>query len=312
MYQSRRSPPVMPPPRRRTQTVEPPHPQRRLSPLRIAMMIGLVVTLAIGLPHFAAAAQQHHNQQQAQQRQADFSKALSAAIDPVIAAHHSGTVGVAITDPATAITRTYGSSGVFEAASTSKLITALAYYHAAEKGDRNLNTMVGSFSAQFQLQQMVNQSNNESWHLLADYLGDTSLQHYAKSIGSDYTVGKNTVSPASMAQTLAKLSQGKLLSSPHTTQLLSYMQQTNDDTMIPAAMPNGVTVYHKYGLLNGNLHDVAILRAHNTTFSLAIYTHDTDDQSIPERSTMIAHIARAAAEVLFSSKNPHYYAEHSS
>lgn len=47
-----------------------------------------------------------------------------------------------------------------------------------------------------------------------------------------------------MAHLLAELSEGRLLNQEHTAQLLSYMQDTNYEDLIPAAVPAGVTVFH--------------------------------------------------------------------
>lgn len=173
----------------------------------------------LGIPRVIAAAEQRAEQQ----RQEEFSAALSAAINPLLAANSTPAIGVALTDTQTGITRTYGQTTPFAAASTAKLITSLAYYHAVEQGTRDLTQPLGSYSAQFQMKQMINQSNNQSWEVLVEDLGRANLQRYAASIGSDYTVGANTISPASMAKILAQLYQGKLINTAHTAELLSYM-----------------------------------------------------------------------------------------
>lgn len=303
MYQTYHSTPI--PNRRRGQTPPPPPPTRfsmRKIVVCLLCILLIIGSVGIAIPRAIAAAEQRAEQE----RQEAFSTALSAAISPILTANSTPTIGIALTDTKTGITRTYGTTTPFSAASTAKIITALAYYHAVERGERSLTRTLGSYSAQFQIKQMINQSNNQSWEMLVEDLGRTNLQQYAKSIGSDYTVGVNTISPGSMTKVLSQLHQGNLLNSVHTTELLSYMQHTNEESMIPAGAGTGVTVYHKYGLLDGNLHDVGILSKNNSTFSIAIYTKNTNDRDDAARTKVIAQITSVASHIIFSSSNPHY------
>lgn len=147
---------------------------------------------------------------------------------------------------------------------------------------------------------MVNQSSNDSWDLLVGAIGKSELQAYAASIGLDYKVDGNTLSPSSMSALLAKLYSGQLLSKAHTAKLLSYMQNTNDDTLIPAALGSNITVYHKYGLLDGELHDAAILVSGDTAYTLTIYTKNTDDSDDKQRTQIIHQLTQAIASILFA------------
>ena len=54
------------------------------------------------------------------------------------------------------------------------------------------------------------------------------------------------------------------------------MQNTNFETLIPAAVPPGVGVFHKYGLLFGNLHDASILVQGDRAFVFVVYTLGRD------------------------------------
>ena len=38
------------------------------------------------------------------------------------------------------------------------------------------------------------------------------------------------------------------------------MQHTNDEDLIPAAVSPDITVHHKYGVVEGYVHDAALLR----------------------------------------------------
>ena len=224
----------------------------------------------------------------------------NSTINSIIADSSDYQIGVALQDVSTGQHKSYGMDVPFEAASTGKLITAATYYHDVEAGQVSLSDIIGAYSAQYQLQQMINKSNNESWNLIAGELGIDALTTYASSIHVDYQGEGNTITPASMVSFLSQLYAGKLLNSDDTNQLLSYMQHTNDESLIPPAVPDDITVYHKYGLLDGELHDVAILVKGDKAYTLAIYTKDTDDSSDTDRTNIIQSITKAAVSQLFN------------
>jgi beta-lactamase class A len=85
-------------------------------------------------------------------------------------------------------------------------------------------------------------------------------------------VVNNKINPNDMALLLEKLYTGKLLNPQNTKLLLSYMQHTNHDDLIPPAVPIGIAVFHKYGSFNGDLHDAAIIDNGKSPFILTIYS----------------------------------------
>lgn len=205
--------------------------------------------------------------------------ALSAALAPIIGSDPSVKISVATVDLDNGQAATFGSNDPFVAASTAKLITAACFLHNVEQGVDSLDEQLNGYSAQFQLQQMINQSDNDSWNALNDDIGLGNLLKYAQTHGVDsYNLDQNSLTAADEARLLAKLYSGQLLNQQHTQLLLGFMQHTNEEEMIPAAVPAGVTVYHKYGLLGGDLHDVGILTYQGHAVALAIYT-DADDLS---------------------------------
>ena len=58
--------------------------------------------------------------------------------------------------------------------------------------------------------------------------------------------------------------------------LLSYMQNTSNDDLIPDGVPTDATVYHKYGYLGGELHDAGIIVYNGHRVALTIYTKSSD------------------------------------
>ncbi|MET3141967.1 UNVERIFIED_ORG: hypothetical protein ABIB13_001670 [Arthrobacter sp. UYEF2] len=106
----------------------------------------------------------------------------------------------------------------------SKILTATAYYHLVEEGSASLDDPLGAFTSEFQLQAMVQDSNNESRSLLMDAVRLSELSEYAAEMDITYDPEVNTLSTADMAHMLAELFEGRLLGQEHTEQLLSYMQ----------------------------------------------------------------------------------------
>jgi beta-lactamase class A len=121
---------------------------------------------------------------------------------------------------------------------------------------------------------MINSSKNDSWLLLMQVIGFPRLTEYAAAIGINYDPTRNLLTPMEMAILLMKLYSGDLISAEHAAELLGYMQQTNYEELIPPAGPAGLTVYHKYGIVYGYMHDVAVLTSDDAAYSLVIYTDD--------------------------------------
>jgi beta-lactamase class A len=224
---------------------------------------------------------------------------LDSAIAGIISAYSQYQVGVALIDLSDGALHQYGVGAPFEAASTAKILTAAAYYQLVEAGTASLDDPLGDFTSGFQIREMVQDSDNDSWSLLMDAVGHSRLQSYAASIGVSYDPEANTLSAADMARVLAELYAGKLLDPEDTQELLSYMQNTNYESLIPAAIPDTVTVFHKYGLLDTELHDAAILTDGAAGCVLVIYTKGNGLDDVQERTGVIHEITRAVTGALF-------------
>lgn len=225
--------------------------------------------------------------------------ALDAEINAVIQANSGYRVGVALIDVEDGMVHEYGVTTKFVAASTGKILAAAAYYHLVETGKASLGTPMGASTAGQQIRQMVQQSNNESWALILSAVGYRGLTNYAASIGIPYDRSLNTLTPAEMARTLTELYSGRLLNAENTRQLLSYMQKTNYEVLIPAAVPPGVTVFHKYGLLNGYLHDASILVQGERAYVFVVYTLGRDMSDMAARTRVIHQLTGTVTAGLF-------------
>ena len=224
---------------------------------------------------------------------------LGAALQGTLAENAGHRIGVAVVDTLSGTLQTFGDVSPYAAASTAKILTAAAYYHLVETGEKSLDTPLGAFDARFQLKAMVNTSSEDSWLLLMQDIGYPRLIEYAGSIGLQYDPEQNLLTPPDMARLLAALSSGKLLNAEHTEELLGYMQQTNDEDLIPAALDPGITVHHKYGVVQGYVHDAAVLSSGGRSYAVAIYTWGPDDADSTDRLRIIHQLTREITAALF-------------
>ncbi|MFC9350581.1 serine hydrolase [Arthrobacter sp. NPDC057013] len=224
---------------------------------------------------------------------------LEEQLNAIIAVNSRYQLGVALVDMSDGVLRQYSVREKFVAASTGKILAAAAYYHLAEVGVLSLAAPMGGQTAAFQIRQMIQQSNNTSWALILGAIGRQGIQDYAASLGIAYDRTFNTLSPAETALILTLLYTGRLLSPAHAAELLSYMQNTNYETLIPAAVPQGITVFHKYGLLNGNLHDASILVQGQRAYAFVVYSLGASAADIPVQTTIIRQLTQAVVARLF-------------
>ncbi|MBP7837297.1 serine hydrolase [Candidatus Saccharibacteria bacterium] len=182
-------------------------------------------------------------------------------------------ISVSLVDVKTNTARDFGAQETFAGASTTKVLTAVAYLKQVEEGKKTLDQDISGSTATHHLQQMINQSNNESWSALNRTVGHTELEAYAHSIGmGSYQFSGNTLQTKDEALLLAKLTRGELITKEHRAILYSYMQNTNNEDMISAVIPENAVVHHKYGELEDRLHDAAIIDYKNRPLVLVIFT----------------------------------------
>ena len=224
---------------------------------------------------------------------------LPAEIQRIIGEHPDHRIGVAIMDTSDGALQSYGDVAPYTAASTAKVLTAAAYYHLVETGEKSLDTQLGAFTAAFQLKAMINTSSDDSWILLMRDIGYPRLTEYAARMGITYDPEQNLLAPADMARLLQQLSTGKLLNTGHTAELLGYMQHTNDEDLIPAAVSPEITVHHKYGVVEGYVHDAALLSAGDRSYAVVIYTWGPDDADSADRLDLIHDLTHRLTGALF-------------
>lgn len=168
----------------------------------------------------------------------------------------------------------------FTGASTTKVLTAITVIKEIESGKFKYSTPIykNGPSIASELNLMINQSNNVAWGNLNSLATWTNIVNQANTLGmKGYNCNGNLITPAADARMLSDLYMGNILTKADTHYLLSLMQNTNEENLIPPSLPKGSIYYHKYGWLNDGssnvLNDTAIILYHNKVYILSIYTN---------------------------------------
>ena len=190
---------------------------------------------------------------------------------------------------------------IYHAASTTKLITAVKLLSEIENGRFNLSDKLGNYTILYQLEQLINQSNNVSWDLFNNLLGLKNQQDFVQEFGiTNYNSNRNEIAPQDTALLLELLLKGKIIGSSSVRMLLSYMQNTDVESFIPAAVPGKFTVYHKYGLYEDNVHDAAVINKGQDTYIWVIYTNGRGYQYYDTRVKIIHQLTEIFVNYLES------------
>ncbi|MDB5168772.1 MAG: serine hydrolase [Candidatus Saccharibacteria bacterium] len=226
-----------------------------------------------------------------------FKPTVQADINQAIATDGDVEVAVSLVDLDTGKQYDAGETGVvFQAASTAKLIAVIDYLHEVELGNVTLDQTIDGTSARQLIKQMLEVSDNTAWVDINNVLG-SKQQAYAQSIGlTSFTGGEyNTITAADEAKLLSLLYQGKLINTEHKELMYSYMNAADGTNLIKSALPSDATVYHKYGMLGGNLHDTAIVNYQGHNFALVIFTKNPNDElnDYSQRVALIYSITQA-------------------
>ena len=203
--------------------------------------------------------------------------AMAAQINSVISQHPDMDIGVSMRDLDNDQSYHYGVSSPFIAASISKVLTATLFLHQVEQGQQSLNEDVDGNSASYELQQLIEISDNTAWSNLNDLLTHNALATYAQSIGlQNYDPDQNTLTVDDISMLLDKLYKNELLKPADTQMLMNYMHDANYDGYIVASVPSNVKVYHKVGFLDDRVNDAAIIDNGKHPYVLVIFTKMDD------------------------------------
>lgn len=231
-----------------------------------------------------------------------YSVNLSAAMQSAVDANSDFIIGISFFDLDRGVSASVNGDFSFTAASTTKLLAAVTFLNGVEKGAYSLSQPLEDRSAEYHLQQMINQSNNHSWDLFNALLTLKGQENYAKSIGINSFDGQqNKITPNDMALLLRKLFTGELLQDGYTRLLLSYMDKTNEESFLPSGLPAGASIFHKYGIYEDNVHDGGIITDGNHRYILAIYTNGKGFYQYENRATIFHGIQSALTAIIHQS-----------
>lgn len=232
---------------------------------------------------------------------------LEVKLGAIIAANPNVDIAVGVVDSKTNTKANYGFDEPFHGASTTKVLTATAYLSLVEKGERSLETVISGRTAKDHIRLMINRSNNQSWAVLNSAVGYNQLTQYGKDTGlRSFNYVGNTITAADQATLLQKLYKRQLINEAHTTLLLSYMQTTNNETMLPVTLPAGANIFHKYGQLEDRLHDTGIIEFKDRPLILTIYTKGgaADGSVYASRTALIQAIAKTVYDTFYAIPAP--------
>jgi hypothetical protein len=189
----------------------------------------------------------------------------------------------------------YHSNEPSDAASTAKLISASLLLADIEKGQIKLTDRLGDGKVVYQLQAMVQRSDDNAWAQINDYLTHKSLQAYADGLGlNTYEAETNTISAADMTGFLRLLSEGKLLDSAHTKLLLSFMTHTNYEDFISPAVGRAYDFHHKVGLDADQVNDTAVISSDQDKLFISIFSNGHGSYNWEARAATFQEITKAA------------------
>lgn len=280
--------------------------------LRTIIVIGAIVILAIS----GFAYNQYRNLERAdtisrqnaekklEELQSTKIQMLTAQLDPkineIIASYPHLQISVACIDINSGKLLHYGLNEPFIAASTSKLLSAIFYLVLVEKGQLGLEESINGQTAEYQIQQMIEKSDNTAWKAINDLLDRNRLKDYAHSIGlNSYDPEQNTITADEVATLLEKLYKRHLLKEEHTQLLFGFMRRADQDVNFTAVLPPNVEVLHKSGWLEDRFHDAAIINNGYRPYVLVIFSKASGPYDPEQGRQLFQRTTNASVEVFF-------------
>jgi beta-lactamase class A len=232
-------------------------------------------------------------------KQAETQRQFATAVQNIVDNNPGVTYSVSAVDITGGSSIKVGSSAAMNAASCGKVLSAVLFLHEVETGQTSLGSILGGRTAKHQLRQLIQKSDDNAWALFNDKLTHEALVLYAHQHGlNSYNPDNNSLSAEDMSVLLQKLYSGKLLSRGYTSLLLSYMQNTNYEQFITAAVPPSYNTYHKVGFVDGEINDAAVISKGGHAIALTIFSNGKDTSDQKERAQNIQQITKAALNLL--------------
>jgi beta-lactamase class A len=214
---------------------------------------------------------------------------LRASIQSIAIANPSLTPGVFIADLDNGSYVDFNGGAMFSAASTIKIPIIVAFFQDVDAGkirlDETMTTTksaiaTGSGDMQYKpagtsytalevVTKMITISDNTATNMLIERLGGIeSLNQRFRSWGLNTTTirsilpdieGTNTTTPKELANLMAVVTKGNLVSMQSRDRILDIMRRTVKDNLLPSGLGQGATIAHKTGEIGGILADAGLV-----------------------------------------------------
>jgi beta-lactamase class A len=121
-------------------------------------------------------------------------------------------------------------------------------------------------------------SDNTAAHVLGVKIGTDVLQNLVDSWGFSQTnMQGNTTTVSDMGKLFEDIWNGKFASPAKTSELLSFLTDSDTEDRLPKSLPKSAKVYHKTGDGEGFVHDVGIIDDGKNLYFLGVMTSDIGD-----------------------------------
>jgi beta-lactamase class A len=164
---------------------------------------------------------------------------------------------------------------------------------AAGAGDLQSRPVGSSVTIDEALTKMLAQSDNTATNILIDRLGGNSALNSRWQewgfIGTKLVKplpdfgGSNQTTAREMAQMMAAIAKGKILTPAARDRLLTIARQTTRNTMLPQGLGTGATIAHKTGSINSVVGDVGyIVTPRGKEYIAAVFVNHPNDAAKAE------------------------------
>jgi len=226
----------------------------------------------------------------------------------VIVKEKKGNYGIYYADLTTGQTFGLNEREIFTGASVNKVPIITVLYSLQKKGKVSFDEQItlqkrdiqdyGTGSLRYQkpgttysiktlAKLALKQSDNTAAHILSEKIGKNTIQSTIESWGLTQTdMEENKTSPYDMYLLFKKIYTNGVTDAGRTSELLSFMEDTDIEDRIPQLLPEGTAVYHKTGDAVGGVHDVGIVMDNNKPFFLGVLTSDIGDTENEAKKTI--------------------------
>jgi beta-lactamase class A len=250
---------------------------------------------------------------------------LRTSIQSIAAANPSLTPGVFIADLDNGSYVDFNGGAMFSAASTIKIPIIVAFFQDVDAGkirlDEKMTTTksaiaTGSGDIQYKpvgtsytslevATKMITISDNTATNMLIERLGGIeSLNQRFRSWGLNTTTirnilpdieGTNTTTPKELANLIAVVTKGNLVSMQSRDRILDIMRRTVKDNLLPSGLGQGATIAHKTGEIGAILADAGLVDlTTGKRYIAAVMVQRPRNDASAEK--LISSISRAAYE----------------